>query len=346
VLKRANASILLGTALIAAFSCEAGKFKGIKMEEKLEKLALEYGDLFTKPREERTSELDFKIADMEWEGIYLAAPASVDASENGIPVMAFMKRDDLDEWKVRIRKNSFLVFTNLDRGNTGITPLHKPPEKKMKPQPDIRGRKPEAGEGYSAGAVRRVIGDAQSESMAKGDYVISLISYDRISNQCRVEKKGKPETPVLSIADAEWPWKNWADTTAFENSPSSPALSKDQGIALAVGERNGVFMVFGTVAAKARDYHLIPPDPDRKVNSGVQAGIHVDLILVSLDRYPPDVVRLSVPIMCSGPLHVGDAMSGWFSAAFPFKPSEEERVLYAIADGEVVGPVPIPGITP
>lgn len=105
-------------------------------------------------------------------------------------------------------------------------------------------------------------------------------------------------------------------------------------------------MVFGTVAAKARDHHLIPPDMDLKIKSGVRSGIHVDLILVSLDRFPPEVVRLDVPILGSGPLNIGDAMGGWFSAPFPFKPSEEGRLLYAITDGEMVGPVPIPGNNP
>lgn len=237
MVKGVQVLILLGIAWLALENCEAVKIKGMKIEDMLESLAVEYGDLFVETTEDRTTELDFKIADLEWEGIYLAAPASLDASAKGIPVMAFMKRDDLDEWKVPIRKNGFLVFTNLDRGITGITPLHKPAEKKLKPQPDIRGRKPESGEGYSAGAVLRVIGDAQSESLAKGEYAVYLISFDRIYNQCRVVKKGGPESPVHSVVAAEWPWKNWEDIRAFQASPSSPALAKDHGIAVAVGKK-------------------------------------------------------------------------------------------------------------
>jgi len=341
--KHAKILILLGTALLTATSCEAGKSKGIKMEEKLEKLASEYRDLLIKPTEDRISELDFKIANLEWEGLFLTSLPNVEAPIPGIPVMAFMKRDDLDEWKVRIRKNSFLVFTNLDRGITGITPLHKPPEKKMKPQPDAPGRKPEPGEGYSAGAIRRVIGDSQPEPMAPGEYAISLISFDHITNQCRVKKEEKSDSPDPAVDFETWPWEIWADTKAFQENFSVNANPQEKGMYLKVEKQNGVIMVLGCVATTARSGHLIPPNPDRQVNQWIRAGIHIDLVLTTLDRYPPEVVRLAVPIMGSSHLQVGDSISGWFSVPFSFKSSDEDRMLYAFSDGKVAGPVRIPG---
>src|SRR4051812_45856363 len=125
-MRRLKSWILLGTALAAAGCAEAGSIKGKSMEDQLEQLASAYRDLYAAPVEARTKELDFKIADLEWEGLYLAASATVDAATTGIPLLAFMKRDDLLEWEVPLRKNSVIVFTDLERGTTGMKQLYAP----------------------------------------------------------------------------------------------------------------------------------------------------------------------------------------------------------------------------
>src|SRR5688572_4189162 len=103
---RAKTWLLLGVASAAAGCAEAGKIKGKSMEDQLELLASEYRDLYAAPSEERNSELDFKVAELEWEGLYLAAPAKVDAAIPGIPILAMTRRSDLREWEARLRKNS------------------------------------------------------------------------------------------------------------------------------------------------------------------------------------------------------------------------------------------------
>ncbi|MDB5103472.1 MAG: hypothetical protein JWP91_1161 [Fibrobacteres bacterium] len=313
------------------------------MLDKLDKLVVEYHDLYTAPNEERAAELDFKIAELEWEGLYLSAPAKVDAAAPGIPILALMRRSDLLEWEVNLEKNSAIVFTHLESGVIGMCPLHKPPVKRMKPQNEDRGRKPEPGEGYSAGSIRRVIGDSQSEPLAQGDYSVNLISWDCLTNQRIIHKDGKPKPFDPAVAVAAWPWERWSVTKSFQAGPASPVLEAGKGIALKVDGHKDSRFVSGAVAARARAFNVISPDPKRAALAGVQAGIKVTLLLFRLDKYPPESAEIPVPILGTGPIRVGDEMKGWFTLPFPFPPSAGDRMLYAMADGKVIGPIKIPG---
>lgn len=343
---RTKAWFLLGIASVAAGCAEVGKIKGKKMEEQLEKLASEYRDLYSSPNEARNSELGFKISDLEWEGLYLAAPEKVDAAAPGIPILAMMRRSDLHEWEARLKKNSALVFTNLESGTTGMRPLYNPPVKKMKPQPDARGRKPEADEGFVAGAIHNEIGASQSGPLPPGEYTVALIAWDRLTNQRRVLKEGRAGPVDLVAIAASWPWERWADTQAFKAGPASPPLDASNGVAVKVAGQKDARIVSGTLAAKARAINLIPQDSKRATPSGIQAGVDVLLLLFSLDKYPPESVKIAVPILGAASINVGDVMKGWFTLPFPFQPSAEERMLYAVVDGQVSGPLRVPGEKP
>lgn len=316
------------------------------MEDQLEKLASAYEDLYFAPTEARTSELDFKIADLEWEGLYLAAPAKVDADATGLPLLALMRRSDLHEWEVRLRKNSAVVFTDLASGKTGLRPLYNPPVKKMKPQPDIRSRKPEPDEGFMAGAIRQVIEVPQPESLIPGDYSVALISWDCLSNQRRIHKEGRPKPVEPAIDVAAWPWDHWTDTKKFQEGPSSPILGGDEGIVLKVEGQMDSRILSATVAVKARAINIVSREPNRKADPDIQAGVNVYLLLFSLDKYPPESALVSIPIMGPVPIHIGAVLKGWFTMSFPFKPSIEDRMLYAVVEGNVTGPIRVPGEKP
>lgn len=318
------------------------------MEDQLEKLVSTYQDLYTAPTEERTSELEFKLLEMEWEGEFVTAPPVVAASTPGIPILVLTRRSSLREWEVDLDKNAVVIYSDLERGTIGSRPLYKPPTKAMKPQskPEPRGRKPEVGEGHVAGAIRHLVGESLPEPLSRGEYAITVITWDYHSNQRRVRKEG-PSKPVNPVdAAAEWPWDRWVDTHAFKMSPDSPVVEGEDGLGLKVEGVNVGRKLLGAMTTKARSVHIISPVAKHVSYSEIHAGIHVYLLLFTLDKYPPKSIKLSVPILGSTQIKVGDQLNGWFSMPFPFEPSSEDRMLYAVADGKITGPIKILGEKP
>jgi hypothetical protein len=332
--------------LTATAGCaEPGKIKGKNMEDQLEKLVAGYRDLYFAPNDERKSELEDKLSELDWRGEFLAAPAIVDASIPGIPILALNKRSDLREWEVNLRSNGFVISNDIERGETWVIPLYKPPEKRLKPQPKTKGPKPEPGDGSYTGVVRRVVGESQIEPLHPGEYAVTLVTWDHLSNTRRIRKEGDSKHVEQAISFVSWPWNSWLDKQAFMPFAASPKMNKEEGIALILDGEKADRKIIGSLIAKARPMHLISPDPKRAAFVGIQAGIHVDLILFTLDL-PPQVVRIDVPILGSSPIKVGDEMKGYFNLPFPFEPSTEDRMLYAVASGKVIGPVKVPGEKP
>ena len=312
-----------------------------KMREQLEKLAQPYKDFHTAPTEEMKSELDFKILDLEWEGEYIAGPDVVEPSRPFIPILVLIRRSSLMDWEVRLKKNSFVIASDLERGEIWIRSLEKPPTKRLKPMPDVKGRKPEPGEGHTAGTEWILVGDSRPEPLLQGEYTVALITYDHLSNLKRIKKLGHAQS-IDPTAAAQWPWDRWADVKSYAATTASPVLDGKDGAAVTVSGSKADRKITGSLLIKARPLHLIPPDPKRSAHAGIQAGIHVDLLLFTVDQLPK-MVRIDVPILAASPLHVGDVMKGWFNLPFPFEPSIEERMLYAVVDGSIFGPIRIIG---
>jgi hypothetical protein len=344
--------VLMGIVSATAGCAETGKTKGKimnqqleKVEVQLEQIAKSHKDLFNAPTEAMKSEIDFKILDVEWEGEYVAAPEVVDASQPYIPIIVLTRRSSLREWEVRLKKNAYVIAEDLDRGEIWIRALEKPPTKRLKPLPDVKGRKPEREEGHIAGSTWFLVGDSRPDPLPQGEYVVTLITYDHISNQRHIKKLGSPKSIDPATVVAQWPWDRWSDTKPYAVASASPSVLGNEGIAVAVSGAKTGRKLAGSLIAKARPVHLILPDPKRAAHAGIQAGIHVDLLLFTLDL-PPKVVRIDVPILGSSPIKAGDEMKGYFNLPFPFEPSAEDRMLYAVAGGNVIGPVIVPGEKP
>lgn len=334
----------MGTVLGSAGCADAGKIKEKtmnqqlgKMEESLEKLVEGHKDYYSAPSEEKISELDFKVLDLEWEGEYVSAPEIVEASKPGIPVLILTRSSSLREWEVRLKKNGFVLATDLERGESWMRPLEKPPSKRLKPTPDVKGRKPEPGEGHVAGAFWHLVGEGKVEPLLQGEYTVALINYDHISNLRTIKKLGptKPADPV--IPSGQWPWDRWADNQVYQANSASPKIEKGLSCAFKLVGEKAERKLLGAFSTKARKIHIIPADPKRAGASNIQGVINVDLILMTLDK-TPQMVSIAVPIFGSSPLHLDDSLKGWFNLPFPFEPSVEERMLYAVVDGTIAGP--------
>jgi hypothetical protein len=214
------------------------------------------------------------------------------------------RRSLLRDWEVRLNKNGFVIASDLERGEIWIRPLKKPPTKRLKPMPDNKGRKPEPGEGYVAGSDWFLVGDSRPEPLLKGECSVALITFDHLSNRKRIKKLGTAKPIEQVLAAALWPWDQWADTWTFSGTPAAPVLNGMEGVAVTVTGAKGERKISGALAAKARPIHLIPPDPKRQAQTCIQAGIHVDLLLFTVD-HPPKLVRIDVPILAASPLRVG-----------------------------------------
>ena len=346
---RLESWFLMGVVLAAAGCAEAGKIKGKamnqnvgKMETDLEKLAKGYKEFYTAPSEETISEIDFKVLDMDWEGEYISAPDTVEASKPGIPVQILTRRSSLREWEVRFKKNSFLLATDLEHGETWLRPLEKPPTKRLKPTPEIKGRKPEPGEGHVAGVFWHLVGEGKTEPLLPGEYVVAMLNYDHISNLRRIEKLGNTKKITSNVALEQWPWDQWNDSQAYQATSASPKIEKELGCALKLVEEKSDRKLMGTLSAKARPINIFPPGPGRTASPNIQGGIKIDLIMMTLDK-APQMVSISVPIFGPVPIHLGDTLKGWFNLPFPFEPTIEDRMLYAVVDGTIAGPFKVPG---
>jgi hypothetical protein len=135
------------------------------------------------------------------------------------------------------------------------------------------------------------------------------------------------------------------DTQGFQKNVGSPEVEKESECAIKLVGEKAERKLLGTLSTKARKIHIIPADPKRTGASNIQGGIKVDLILMTLDK-APQMVSIAVPIFGSSPLHLGNSIKGWFNLPFPFEPSVEDCMLYAIVDGTLLGPVKILGSKP
>jgi hypothetical protein len=316
-----------------------------QMQGQFEKMARSHKDLYTTPTEEMKSELDFKILELEWEGEFIVAPEVVEASQPYIPILVLTRSNSLREWEVDSGKNGFIIASDPEHGEMWIRSLKKRPIKRLKPIPEDKGRKPESEEGYVAGSDWHLVGESRPDPLSQGEYSVALITYDHLSNQRKIKKLGTPKPIDPAFAGEQWPWDRWADIKSFTANPASPALVGKEEFAVTVSGAKADRKIAGTLAGKARPVHLIPPDPKRAAYAGIQAGVHVDLLLFTVD-HPPKVVRIDVPILAATPLHAGDSIKGWFNLPFPFEPSIEDRMLYAVVDGSITGPIRVVGEKP
>ena len=311
----------------------------------LETIVDSFQDLYSVPTLERITELEMKLADLKWDGLYLSAPDSVEPDVTGIPILALSGFTSLREWEVEPRKNSTVLLADLGGGKIHFSSLFKRQVKVMKPVFKSARPSPESN-GRRYGCVRILMGDSLPNGLPPGTYALAHISWDRLSNIRLVERKRESEPGRLppsniSVSPFVWPWQRWAKSQAYKAAPDSPKIGIGGGLALVsagVGDT-----LFGTFSIKARPIHIIPAEKGGRTIQGIRAGVNVDLLIFTLNRPFPEVVRVEVPVYSSEHIPVGIQIRGWFSVPFPFEPSEEERMLYAVADGEVAGPVRIPG---
>lgn len=313
----------------------------------VDNLLSSYSDLYLDPRQGKLGELESDLIGLDFSGIHIGAPDSVDASVPGIPILALEGNTMLRSWEVDPRKNCVVIATSLDYGITRIWPLYKPPTKRMAPTPEAAKPQGESAEARSFSARHLLAGEAVPGGLPSGEYSLCLLEWDRASN-IRVVKRltgpgGKPALPRTPA----WNYTVFAATPeAFRPKGGSPTLKEPEGAVLVLSGESGKAALLGTFSVKARSIHLDPPDPKHMAVMGIGAVVPVDIVLLSKGKLVSEHRTLQIPIY--GPLGAksGDSLKGWFEIPLAGLQRKEETMVYAFVDGFRAGPVRIPALKP
>lgn len=317
------------------------KLGGIRMQESVEKLLSTFADLFTAPKPERIAALESQLSGLGFEGLHLAAPETVEASMAWIPALGLTGSSRLRAWEVDARKNQVLVAVDLDRGTSRAWPLHRPPAKKVKAPPKTAQPVGEAAEAREYACIPHFVGESMPEGLSPGDFSVSLVEWDRVSNIRLVKKTAKPprasarpNTPPPKAPSLPWPWEFWsANPNLFEAQAESAKLAGETGVAMALAGSGDAAKLVGRVAFKPRPIHLIPKESQPKASpTDIQAGIRVDLLQFTLDHAVPERIQIMVPIHHAAPVKPGEILQGWFAYPFSRLQRKDETLVYAFAD--------------
>jgi hypothetical protein len=326
---------------------------GIRMQDSVEKLLSSFTDLFSSPKPERIAELESKLSELGFQGLHIGAPETVDASMAWIPAVGLTGSSRQRAYEVDPRKNPVLVAVDLDRGTSRAWPLHRPPAKKGKAPPKAVKPVGEAAEAREYACIPHFVGESIAEGLPPGDYALSLVEWDRVSNIRLVKKTAKPprasarpNTPPPKPPTLPWPWDFWsANPALFEAQDGAGKPEGDTGVSLTLIEAGGSPKLVGRVAFKPRPIHLIPKESQPKASpTDIQAGIRVDLLQFTLDHSVPERIQILVPIHRSAPAKLGETLEGWFAYPFSRLQRKEETLVYAFADCLRSEPIRIPAL--
>lgn len=323
------------------------------MQDLVEKLISSYADLFTSPKPDRIKDLESKLSELGFDGLHIGAPETVDAAMAWIPAIGLTGTTVLRAWEVDSRKNPVLVAVDLDRGTSRAWPLHKPPAKKVKAP--AKSPKPEGDAALAReyACIHHFVGESLPEGLPPGEYALSLVEWDRVSNIRLVKKTAKPprasarpNSPQPKPPSLPWPWDFWNGNPAlFQEQAESVELEGETGVAMAPAGSGESAKLVGRVAFKPRPIHLIPKEIQPKASpTDIQAGIRVDLLQFTQDHSVPERIQIMVPIHRSAPAKVGEILEGWFAYPLSRLQRKEETLVYAFADCLRSEPVRIPAL--
>lgn len=317
------------------------------MRDQVENLLASYVDVYTSPLPNRLSELESKFGDTGFDGIHIGAPEQVELSTIGIPTVTLMSTLMQRSWDINPRKNCVIVAFDLDRSDSRVMPIYKPPTKRLKPMPP-KGPKPAdlSTTGRSYGAHHRIVGEMDWKD--PGTYSISVVEWDRVSNIRSVIKKPNPKAPPVKLPIPQWPWEKWkALEPDFQAQPGSPELNDDIGLTVEQVGTDEKATLLGSFGVTARPIHVIAADPGTvAAKSDIRAGVPVDILRFTLDNLVPEHIQLLAPIKAPGPVKTGDTLKGWFSYPLAKLWRKEETIVYAFVDGMRAGPFRIPALKP
>ena len=319
------------------------------MQDQIEQLLAAHADIYSSPKQNRISELESKVADLDFDGLHIGAPDIADISIPGIPILALTGNSLLRAWEVDARLNCVLVAVDMDRGITRTWPLYIPAAKKLKPRP--RSAKPvgEAAEAHESGCVYHLVGETLAEGLPPGDYAVTLVEWDRASNIRTVQKlaKANPRRPVKQPV-IQWPWAFWSSNpSVFQLQGESPKLEGETGLAVALTGAGDQARLMGSFGLKARPSHLIPLDSiPESSRTDIHSGIPVDLLQFSKNQPVPERIQILVPVHGGGPAKAGDILKGWFSYPLARLHRKEETLIYAFVDGMRSEAIRIPALQP
>lgn len=325
------------------------------MQDSVEKLLSSFADLFTSPKPERIALLESKLSEFGFEGLHIGAPETVDASMAWIPAVGLTGSSRLRAWEVDTRKNSVLVAVDLDRGTSRAWPLHRPVAKKSKASYKSVRPEGDATEAREYACIPHFVGEGMPEGLPHGEYALSLVEWDRVSNIRLVRKSAKPprasarpNAPPPKSPSLPWPWDFWsANPALFEAPAETVKLEGDTGVAITISGTGESARLVGRVAFKPRPIHLIPKDSQPKATpTDIQAGIRVDLLQFTQDHSVPERIQILVPIHLSAPAKAGETLEGWFAYPFSRLQRKVDTLVYAFADCLRSDPIRIPAQAP
>jgi hypothetical protein len=337
-------ALLLGAGVAAG---AGGRGSGRMTAEQIAAKYLQLGDAeLERPEPGKLAAIRAGIADLEFEGLALAAPRRLPAGGAQLPVLLVSQERGLRAHQVPAAPNTFLLVVDTAGHRTWVVPAFRAAPGKM-PPPRPAAPRP-APEGVSAIALltQATPADAapgEGTLAGAGRLAVTALRYDWASNTVEIEH-GAAAPAGLTMAAAPAPDAGGPPpgrpAQGFLAGPGIPAPAGDAPLALAFEVLpGGAVVVRGSL--KAAQPALAPAAPRLREVDGkertVTAVVPMTLLVASLG-VPPRQVELGVPAYADAPpggprAHFAvDLLRG--GRPLP----AGEHVVWAVLGGKLLGP--------
>ena len=316
------------------------------------------------------SKQEFELLKAGFQGVAVNAPESIDAGkQTKLPLVVGIGKTTRRQWEVHEPKNLSLVAWTPETAKVFLADA-APPRVKRPPVEIVSRMPPEPSEKPPYGrtaSIRRIEDVRASLSLPwqPGRIRLAVMHYDWLSNVVEVQLTGeqkpakgapvevRPEPrPDAPEAQGGLMGKVFGQAKitlpCYESTPLSPKLPAE-GLALAVGAKlvaSDHLPVYGTLAVRARDWHVREPGTVHLGMRGkklqVVAVVPVTLLVFALDLPIPHRFDWGVPVYGEAPARKGDVLRGNFAidalAGGQMRLEAGTYQAYAICDTYIQGP--------
>jgi len=257
--------------------------------------------------EDQLCERESAFIDMEFVGLGINGPIEISCDrQESLPIVMALKYSGERDWTIDLKKNCFLVASNLRNGNviTARALTNDKDDFYSEEKDDSRGPVPS---GVALEAVQLTVIEARDKiplDWNAGTWSFSLIYFDWVSNTISVGFIGNdPMLPVQTPQIDPVPDTNDINTLpSYVSQPQTPKAPKE-GLAFVLEAQKGddkqILNLYAAYAVDPRSYQIPKPPKTCAFTSrqeNVSAVIPLTILLLSKNDRHPIQIDVSVPV--------------------------------------------------
>lgn len=298
----------------------------------------------------------FELASSDFEGIALALPETLSADiQQPFPILVFSRVNRLRDWQVSRLHNTVLIVITHHGANIQTRPFFKEEldRERQGPYPGLAKRPMPSEEMASAITTSlRQIDLKQCFSLPQAGQSLCLVAlcFDQASNLISAKMPGQPTlSEPLTVSLGSALLRKAKILPQYDQTSESPCLPA-QGLNFTITASEWVkphgFTIRGAFNKLAR-MHEIKNAPELmqfgQVKHLVVAVVPIVFIVLVLNSTVPFISTWNFPVYGNDLPAIGSLLKGFFEFEM-FAPEEigfasGEKVIYALMDNELFGPV-------